>query len=246
MVGGEGRRLRPLTNHTPKPLLPVGKYTILEHTLMLLRQYGITDVTLAVNYLASKIEAQFGDGRQMGMRITYQREPVPLGTAGALSLLPDFDDTILMMNGDILTDLDVSELTACHYSHAAVITVASKRMYTDLSLGVLDVQENGLVNAYREKPRLEHRFGIGMYIVGPEVKQYLQPVERIDVPDLITRLIAAGRRVASYDHSGRWTDVGAPEEYARVQEEALGQVEFAAAFSMALGSPRYAGADGET
>lgn len=246
MVGGEGCRLRPLTNHTPKPLLPVGKYTILEHTLMLLRQYGITEVTLAVNYLASKIEARFGDGQQMGMRITYQREPVPLGTAGALSLLSDFNHTILMMNGDILTDLDVSELIACHYSHAAVMTVASKRMYTDLNLGVLDIQEDGLISAYREKPRLEHRFGIGMYIVDPAVKQYLHPAERIDVPDLIMRLIAARQRVASYDHTGRWTDVGAPEEYARVQAEAIGQIEFVGAFSTLCGSPRYAEADGET
>jgi mannose-1-phosphate guanylyltransferase/phosphomannomutase len=221
MVGGEGRRLRPLTNHMPKSLLQIANRPILEHTLLLLRGFGITDITLAVNYLASMIEDRFGNGSNLDIRISYQHERYPLGTAGALGQLPQFDDTVLMMNGDVITDIDLSEMLARHRSHSAAMTVASKVMYTDLSLGVLDVGADGLIEAYREKPRLEHRFGIGIYLVEPIVNDYITPGERVDVPELIARLLGDGQRVACYDHAGKWTDIGLPEDYARAQQEAL-------------------------
>lgn len=220
MVGGEGRRLRPLTYTTPKSLLRVGHLTILEHMLLLLRRFGIHDVTLAVNYLASMIEDRLRTGEELGVRIRYQREAIPLGTAGALSLLDGFDETTLMMNGDILTDLNIEDMLESHRAHGAVLSVASKIMHTDLSLGVLDVQENGLVAAYREKPRLEHRFGIGVYLVEPIVKSYIREGERVDVPELIGRLLSDRQKVACYEHTGQWTDIGLPEDYARIQKEA--------------------------
>jgi NDP-sugar pyrophosphorylase family protein len=228
MVGGEGRRLRPLTESKPKSLLQVGSRSILEHTLLLLREHGILDVTLAVNYLAWMIEDAFEDGRRLGMRIRYLHEPKPLGTAGALSELADFSETTLMMNGDILTDIDLSAMRDFHKNEGAVMTVASKTMYTHLSLGVLDVDGAGLITGYREKPRLEHRFGIGMYVVDPIVKRYMTAGEPLDVPELINRLISDGQKVSAYDHPGKWVDIGLPEDYARVQE-ALRPAEFARA-----------------
>jgi len=220
MAGGEGRRLRPLTNKTPKSLLRVGDHPLLEHTLLQLRRYGIDDVTLAVNYLASMIQDYFGSGEQLGMNISYLHENSPLGTAGAMAHFSDFEDTIVVMNGDLMTDLNFAEMLALHRSRGAILTVASKVMYTDLSLGVLDLDERGLISGYREKPRLEHRFGIGIYIVEPAVKAFVQPGQRLDMPDLITKLISQGRTVACYDHLGKWTDIGLPEDYAKAQEQA--------------------------
>jgi NDP-sugar pyrophosphorylase family protein len=226
MVGGEGRRLFPLTKDTPKSLLEVGNRPILEHTLELLRDFGIKDVTLAVKHLASMIEDRFGTGQSLGMRIRYQHERHPLGTAGALGQIPRLNDTLLMMNGDILTDIDLSEMLAQHTSQSAVMTVASKIIETKLSLGVLDVRD-GLIEAYREKPTVTNRSGIGIYLLEPIVQQYIAPGQRIDVPDLINLLLKDRKRVACYDHTGKWTDIGLLEDYERAQKEAA-DVEIAA------------------
>ena len=124
------------------------------------------------------------------------------------------------MNGDILTDMDFGALTSLHSATGAAMTVASKVMHTDLSLGVLDVDRDGRICGYREKPRLEHRFCIGMYVVDPLVKQYMTRGERVDIPELISRLLEGGQRVSCYEHHGKWIDIGMPEDYARVQAEA--------------------------
>jgi NDP-sugar pyrophosphorylase family protein len=228
MVGGEGRRLRPLTDTTPKSLLEVGNRPILEHTLELLRRHGIQDVTLAVKYLASMIEDRFGNGESLGMRISYQHERDALGTAGALGLLPPLEDTLLLMNGDILTDVDLSEMRRLHQRQSAMMTVASKMIETRLSLGVLDVREDGMLEAYREKPAVRNRSSIGIYLLHPCVQRYVTPGQHIDVPELIDILLRDGKRVACYDHTGRWTDIGLLEDYERAQKEAAAEVEVAA------------------
>jgi NDP-sugar pyrophosphorylase family protein len=218
MAGGEGRRLNPLTRDTPKPLLLVSGKPILDHLLQHLQRFGVDRVTVAVAHLAPKIKAYFGTGAERGMSISYLHESIPLGTAGALARLDHFDEPILMLNGDILTDLDFTELVTEHRTRNATLTVASKIMHTNLTLGVLDLDESGLVAAYREKPRLEHRVGIGIYVVNPEVKDFIPDNKPLDMPSLINTLIARGKTVAGYDHSGNWIDIGTPEEYARAEE----------------------------
>ena len=218
MAGGEGRRLLPLTLNLPKPLLRVGDMPILEYVLAHLQRHGVQHVTIAVAHLASTIEAYCGTGIR-GLRISYLHEDIPLGTAGAIVLLKHYDEPFFMMNGDVLTDIDLQAMKAEHMARKALLTVATKLMYTDLTLGVLDVDTMGRVSAYREKPRLEHRVGLGIYIIDPAVRRFMTPNQRIDMPDLITRLIAAGEVVASYDHKGLWTDIGTPGEYAKVDRE---------------------------
>jgi len=218
MAGGEGRRLSTLTRDTPKPLLRVSGKPILEHLLRRLRQFGVDRVTLAVAHMASKIEAYFGDGEQLGVQIDYLHEKTPLGTAGALGLLNRFDDSILMLNADILTDLDFHQLVAHHLAHRAKLTVASKMMHTQLSLGVLETDGNGMVSGYKEKPQIEHRVGIGIYVVSPQVREIIPANKRIDMPEVINTLLAAGKPVASYTHHGNWIDIGTPDEYARLEE----------------------------
>jgi NDP-mannose synthase len=218
MAGGEGRRLSPLTRDTPKPLLRVGGKPILDHLLQHLQRFGVDRVTLAVAHLAPKIKAYFGTGADRGMSISYLHEDIPLGTAGALGRLDHFAEPILMLNGDILTDLDITELVAEHRRRNAALTVASKIMHTNLTLGILDMNQSGLVAAYREKPRLEHRVGIGIYVVNPEVKEFIRDNKPLDMPELINTLIARGKTVAGFNHSGNWVDIGTPEEYARAEE----------------------------
>jgi NDP-sugar pyrophosphorylase family protein len=217
MAGGEGRRLRPLTISVPKPLLEVWERPILEHVLLQLAKHGIDEAVVAIAHLGPMIEDRIGNGDALRMSISYYRETNPLGTAGALGQIPNFNSTIVMMNGDVLTDLDFSQLVASHRAAGAILTVATKVMHTDLTLGVLDTTSEGIVTAYREKPRLSHRFGLGMYVIDPTVKAFLGPNERIDMPEVINRLIAAGQTVSCYDHGGQWIDIGTPEEYARVE-----------------------------
>jgi mannose-1-phosphate guanylyltransferase/phosphomannomutase len=206
----------------------VGNRPILEHTFELLRRHGIQDVTLAVKYLASMIEDRFGNGEGLGMRISYQHENSPLGTAGALGLLPPLEDTLLMMNGDILTDIDLSEMYELHQRQSAIMTVASQIIETRLSLGVLDVREDGLLEAYREKPPVRNRSSIGIYLLEPAVQAYVASGQHLDVPELIDMVLKDGKRVACYDHAGKWTDIGLLEDYERAQKEAAAAVEVAA------------------
>ena len=218
MAGGAGKRLHPLTQDLPKPLLRVRGKPILEHLLLSLRRAHVEDVTLAVAHLASKLEAYFSAGANYGLRISYLHEDFPLGTAGALGILEQFEETILMTNADILTDLDFGKMLAQHRDQGAVLTVASQLRHTQISLGVLEVGVNGMVSGYLEKPRLEHRVGIGIYAVDPEVREFIPPTGPFDMPDVINALVAAGKKVGCYDHAGNWVDIGTPEEYSRAEE----------------------------
>jgi NDP-sugar pyrophosphorylase family protein len=137
-----------------------------------------------------------------------------------LALFDNFQEPILLINADILTDLNFHELMDQHRYRNAVLTVASKVVHTNLDLGVLDVDSGGRVEAYREKPRVAHRFGIGIYVVDPSVKQFVPFSKRLDMPELINTLIAARYPVACYEHSGNWVDIGTHEEYARLKENA--------------------------
>lgn len=218
MAGGEGRRLLPLTENLPKPMLRVGGVPMLDHVLLHLKRHGVTRVTLAVAYFASIIETYCGSSIH-GLKISYLREETPLGTAGAISLLEDIDAPFFMMNGDVLTDIDLRSMLEQHKEHKAALTVGTKCMHTDLSLGILETDAAGRVTQYREKPRIEHRYGLGIYLVDPLVRNYMARNQRIDMPDLINRLIQEDRVVASYDHKGAWTDIGTPSEYSKVEKD---------------------------
>lgn len=219
MVGGQGQRLYPYTAHLPKPLMPIGDKPILEYIIRRLCHHGIRDITLAVSHMASLIQAYCGDGARFGAAITYLHESRPLGTAGAIGLLPEPRGTLLVTNGDILSNLDLDAMAGEHRSSGAMITVASKMQVTDISSGVLDTDADGFVTDYREKPQLRHRIGIGTYLLEPAAQALLAAGEPAHMPDLILRALRAGQRVASYDHGGDWIDIGRPEDYARAQAD---------------------------
>lgn len=219
LAGGKGTRLKPFTFAFPKPLVPVGDAPILEILVQQLRRAGIRRVTMAVGHLAELIMAYFNDARFGDLQIEYCREPQPLGTAGPLTLVPDLDERFLVLNGDLLTTLDFQDLVAHHVRSGAVATIGSYTRTLNIDLGVLDIDEGGRLRGYIEKPTHTYRVSMGVYVFEPEVVKLLTPGARADLPDLVHRLMAAGKPVNVYPFDGFWLDIGRPEDYARAIEE---------------------------
>jgi NDP-mannose synthase len=219
LAGGKGTRLLPYTTVFPKPLVPIGESPILEIVVRQLRWYGCTELVLAVNHMADLIEAYFGDGSRWDVSITYSREETPLGTAAPLSLVTGLNDQFLVMNGDVLTTLDYQDLMREHRETGAIATVATFRKEVQLTLGVLDIGPDRRLRGYTEKPMLDYRVSMGVYAFDRRVLEYVPHGERLDLPDLMTRLMDAGEHVHCYDFTGAWLDIGRPEDYAVAVEE---------------------------
>ncbi|MGC8960710.1 MAG: nucleotidyltransferase family protein [Chloroflexia bacterium] len=219
LAGGRGRRLAPYTTVLPKPLMPIGDVPILEVVVRQLAHAGFGEITLAVGYLAELLMAYFGDGGKWGVRIRYSREERPLGTAGPLALVEGLDEPFLAMNGDLLTNLDYRSLWDYHCSHEAVVTMATYTREVHIDLGIVQVDGQGWVCDYIEKPTYRHLVSTGIYIFDPAVLRYIPRGEPLDLPDLIRKLLAAGERVAAYPFEGIWLDIGRPDDYERAVAE---------------------------
>jgi NDP-sugar pyrophosphorylase family protein len=215
LAGGKGTRLRPFTTSFPKPLMPVGDVPILEILLRQLRAHGVTEVTLLTGHLAYLIEGYFADGSGLGLHVDYVREEQPLGTAGPLrQLAGKLDDDFFVMNGDLLTDLDFSQLMERHRGSGAQVTVSAFARAEKIELGVLRVDPGGDVVGYDEKPTLQLDVSMGVYAMSPGVLERI-PEAYYDMPTLILDLLAASQRVSGYRHGGLWLDIGRPDDYAR-------------------------------
>lgn len=220
LAGGKGRRLQPYTTVFPKPLMPVGEKPILEVIIRQLSANGVDEVVMAVGHLAELLMTFFGDGRGLGIPISYSREDRPLGTAGCLAQISEqLDDTFLMMNGDILTALDFSDLIAYHRKKGAMATVALNRREVYIDFGVVDLDDRECIVGYHEKPRLSHLVSMGIYVFEPEIRKYIQPGQYLDFPDLVRALLEDGEEVAGYVFDGYWLDIGRPEDYERANRE---------------------------
>jgi NDP-sugar pyrophosphorylase family protein len=219
LAGGKGTRLAPYTTVLPKPLMPIGDVPILEVVLRQLARHDFTEVTLAVGYLAELLMAYCGDGSKFGISLTYSKEQSPLGTAGPIGLVGQIESTFLVMNGDLLTTLDYGRMLAEHKSRGALATVATFRREIAIDLGVLEVSDDGAVIDYHEKPKLNHSVSMGIYFFEPAVLRYIPKGQRLDLPDLILRLIKAGERVAAYYHTGYWLDIGRHDDYSLATRE---------------------------
>ncbi len=218
MAGGFGTRLRPLTEELPKPMLPVGGRPLLELTVDKLREAGIRRVNLATHYQPEKIVGHFGDGAGFGVEVEYVQEETPLGTAGALSLIARRDQRTLVLNGDILTDVDFRAMVAFHEDHHADLTMAVRRYEFQVPYGVVDC-EGPEVRGLREKPCLSVFVNAGMYLLEPSVFAHIETGIRLDMTDLIERLVAAGRCVVSFPVREYWLDIGQPADYLQANED---------------------------
>jgi len=214
LAGGRGTRLAPYTTAFPKPLMPIGDRPILDIVLNQLAAAGIDDVTLAVGHLAELIMAYCGDGSRFGVRLTYSRESVPLGTAGPISLAEPPTSTFLVMNGDLLTSIDYRDMLSVHRERGSIATVATVEREVRVDLGVIELGDDDRVTGYREKPTYNFSASTGIYFFEPAVVEYIPHGERLDLPDLILRLVAAGRGVHRYQVTGYWLDIGRHDDYA--------------------------------
>jgi len=220
LAGGKGTRLRPYTTAFPKPLMPVGDKPILEIIVRQLKLHGIDEIIMAVGHLAELIMTFFGDGSKFGLKIKYSREDKPLGTAGPLSLLKDeLTETFLVMNGDILTTLNYSDLIEYHKKNKAIATIALNKRDVYIDFGVVELDEDSNIADYIEKPTLHYLVSMGIYVFEPKVLKYIPNNKKFDFPDLVKRLISAGEKVKGYIYDGYWLDIGRPEDYERACNE---------------------------
>lgn len=219
LAGGKGTRLKPFTVAFPKPLMPLGDVPIVEVLVRRLVEFGITEVTLTLGHLADLIRAYF-DRRQLvcpQLNLRYIQEDRPTGTAGSLSSVGGLDQTFLVMNGDLLTDLDFDGLVAFHRREGAALTIAAHARTLKIDLGVLEIGSDARLTGYREKPELQYNVSMGVYVYEPRVLNYIAYGEYLDFPDLVLKLLAAGEKVSAWPWEGLWLDIGRPDDYARAQ-----------------------------
>lgn len=218
MAGGFGTRLHPLTDTVPKPMLPVGGKPLMELTIKRLRQAGIRRVSVTTHYLPQVITDHFGDGSRFGVDLSYVQEDRPLGTAGALSLLEGDHEPLLVMNGDVVTDLDFASMLDFHREHRAALTMAMTQQEFEIPYGV--VEHNGAeIIAIREKPRQRHFVNAGIYLIEPHVLTQIPPDTAFSMVDLMERLIAAGHPVVGFPIREYWLDIGQHADYQRAQRD---------------------------
>ncbi|MFX0195643.1 MAG: sugar phosphate nucleotidyltransferase [Candidatus Hodarchaeota archaeon] len=219
LAGGKGARLRPYTMILPKPLMPIGEMPIMEVVLRQLRAAGFRKVTIAVGYLAELLQAVFGDGEKLRLKIQYSLEDKPLGTVGPLKIINDLPETFLVMNGDVLTNLDYRALVDFHKQQESIVTIATYKRKVQVGFGVLEVDEQGFLSRYIEKPTLNYTVSMGIYVVQRYALKYVPEGEHFDLPDLVRILIERDERVTSYPFNGYWLDIGRPDDYAMAIEE---------------------------
>lgn len=220
LVGGKGSRLAPYTATFPKPLMPLGDIPILEVLLRQLLRCGINRVTLSLGHLGELVQAYLSHRKELSDRLEldFVHEDSPLGTAGALALVDGLDETFLVMNGDVLTDLDFTALVASHKASGAALTIAAHEQAVPIDLGLLVTDEQGRLLGYVEKPVHHYTVSMGVYVYEPRALRFITPGERIDLPDLVLELLTAGEHVQAYRNEALWLDIGRPDDYARAQE----------------------------
>jgi dTDP-glucose pyrophosphorylase len=218
MAGGYGKRLRPLTEDLPKPMLPVGDRPLLERTIERLRRAGIRRVQVSTHYLKDKIADYFGDGEAFGVELNYVTEDQPLGTAGALGLMDVSDEPILVMNGDILTRVDFRALLDFHTEHRADMTIAVRQYEINVPYGV--VETDGVrVKRITEKPQIRNFISAGIYLLSPAAHRLIPGDRRTDMPDLINRLLDEERTVICFPIREYWADIGEIKDYRRAMAD---------------------------
>ena len=219
MAGGRGTRLHPLTRDTPKPMLPIGGQPLSETIIRILIAQGCGRIYLAVNYMAEAFKQHFGDGSHFGAEIRYLEEDTPLGTAGALGLLKETPRTpILVMNGDLLTSVNIANLLAYHAEHGAKATMCVRDYSTQIPYGVIDM-EAGLVRAIVEKPVKTYFVNAGIYVLDPSLLVRVAPGKHLDMTELLESVIAEGGAVSAFPIHEYWLDIGKLDDLERAQSE---------------------------
>ncbi|MPL68886.1 Glucose-1-phosphate adenylyltransferase [bioreactor metagenome] len=219
MVGGLGTRLSPLTNKCPKPLLEVGNKPILETILENFIEAGFYRFYFAVNYKSDMIEEYFGDGSRFGVEIRYIHEKKRMGTAGALSLLPEkMKLPVIVMNGDLLTKVDFGQLLDYHDEKKAVATMAVREYCYQIPYGVINFEEGRIIDI-QEKPEQSFFVNAGIYVLSPEAIVSMRKEEFFDMPDLFNEIIGEGKMTAAFPIREYWLDIGKMDDFEKAQDD---------------------------
>jgi dTDP-glucose pyrophosphorylase/CBS domain-containing protein len=216
MAGGYGTRLRPLTLDLPKPMLPVGGRPLLELIVDKLKLGGISRIHITTCFEPEKIKEYFGDGSRFGVEFEYVDENKPLGTAGSLGLMEKPDRTQLVMNGDILTQLNLNAMLDFHRDNRADITLAVRKYDIEVPYGVVET-EGIHTHKLSEKPTYAFFVNAGIYLLEPVCYEYIPKNMHFDMTDLIDRMLSEKRTVISFPVEEYWLDIGRPEDYKRAQ-----------------------------
>lgn len=226
LVGGRGTRLRPLTVTTPKPMVPLANKPFVSFVLEHLRDHGIREVVFSMGYLPDRIESYFGDGKDFGLKITYITEDRPLGTAGAVKNVEEYvqDGDFLVLNGDILTDLDLRDLIDYHNQNKAVGTIALTPVEDPTAYGLVRTGEDGSVLGFLEKPSWDqidtNLINAGTYVLGSDVFDLIPPgVEYSFERGVFPKLVGNG--LYGYRSDAYWMDIGTPEKYLQAHYDIL-------------------------
>jgi len=218
LAGGKGTRLRPYTALVPKPLVPVGDRAILDIVLQQLKRAGVTRVTMAVSHLSRLIMAYFGDGERLGLTIDYSLEDRPLSTIAPVKLIQDLPEVFFVMNGDVLTDLDLDDLYRDHVEHDADITVATFERDSRIDFGVLRTDDANRVVGFDEKPVYHFSVSMGVYVLSRRILDVVPDDTPFGFDDLMHACIDRGLNARAYPHTGYWLDIGRPDDYAEANE----------------------------
>lgn len=218
-AGGRGTRLKPYTLILPKPMMPVGELPVIEILLRWLRRNGVHEVHVTTGYLGHLLRLLCGDGSRWDMCIQYTEETEPLGTVGALDLLRDhLDETFLVLNGDLITDLDLRALLRFHRQHGDELTIAVFETLVPVNMGVFESEKDGRVLEFREKPTLSYSANMGVYCMEPSILELIPRGVPYGFDDLMYRMLDEHRDARVYRHVGQFMDIGRPEDFSLAQE----------------------------
>lgn len=217
LAGGLGKRLKPFTEAIPKPLLPVGEKSVLEIQINKLAAQGFKEIFIATHYKADYVKSVIGDGKKLGVKITFSEEKTPLGTCGPLSLLKkELTEPFILMNGDILTTLDFKKLFEFGSIQISNLTVVTKRIHTPFDFGKV-ISEDNFIIEIEEKPNLELEIIAGIYFMKPSIFQHIPDNEYFGIDMLIKKLLGQSIPVSKYLMSEYWLDMGTLETYDEAQ-----------------------------
>jgi len=219
MAGGRGKRLSPITDSIPKPMLPLGEKPIIEHNIDRLIAYGIQKIYISIKYLGEQIQEYFGNGSSKGIIIEYIEEEKPLGTVGALSLVKKFgSEHILLMNSDLFTNVNFEELYLDLIHKKAAMAVASTEYKVDVPYAVFDANEKKEVAGFIEKPSYVYHSNAGIYMFRKDLITKIPKNEYYDITDLMERVLSDGGKLIHNPIIGYWIDIGSPVDYKQAQE----------------------------
>jgi mannose-1-phosphate guanylyltransferase/phosphomannomutase len=232
MAGGEGTRLRPLTSNQPKPMMHLANRPMMEHIVQLLQRHGFDDIVVTVAFMANNIRSYFGDGSEFGVRMVYATEETPLGTAGSVrNAMDELDERFLVISGDVLTDIDLSQIVSFHEEKGAIATIGLTAVENPLEFGIVITNEDGSIERFLEKPGWGQVFSDtvnnGIFVLEPEIFDYIEADRSVDFSgEVFPKLLEDRKPLYGYVTEGYWEDVGTLSAYVSAHKDILdGRVE---------------------